>query len=243
MKDKIYTIPVTDAFRVDCECSFCVLEKALEEESLDYFLGGALMDPDCRVEMNEQGFCKLHFDALFDSKKNVLGLGLILTSLLDNYNQKFSKIIEDSKLRLGNESQKSIFHRKGSDNSANELKDFLLKTREDCTICNKLNNTIKRYISVFFHMWRTELEFRKLFESKKGFCTKHFQMLVEEIDANLKGKDKREFLLILFEQQINNLTRLQAEVEWFTEKFDYKNNDAPWENSKDAVQRCIEKLR
>ena len=31
MKEKIYTIPVTDAFREDCECPLCTLEKKLEE--------------------------------------------------------------------------------------------------------------------------------------------------------------------------------------------------------------------
>ena len=243
MKDKIYTIPVTDAFRVDCECSFCELERKLEEESVDLFLGGALMEPDFRVEMNEHGFCKLHLDALFDSKKNALGLGLILTSFLDHYNQRLSKVLEKVKSSLVEDGQKSIFSRKSNVNPTEELQAFLSKARSDCTICNKLNNTMKRYISVFFYMWKTEQDFRVIFEGKKGFCSKHFQLLIEEIDASLKGKEKRDFLTKLFEQQINNLSRLQSEVKWFTEKFDYKNNDEPWGNSRDAVQRCIEKLR
>ncbi|MCR5520278.1 MAG: DUF6062 family protein, partial [Lachnospiraceae bacterium] len=32
------------------------------------------------------------------------------------------------------------------------------------------------------------------------------------------------------------------DVEWFTDKFDYRNVDAPWKNSKDALVRGILKL-
>ena len=34
MKEKIYTIPLTDAFAEDSECPFCVLERKLEEEAV-----------------------------------------------------------------------------------------------------------------------------------------------------------------------------------------------------------------
>ena len=30
---------------------------------------------------------------------------------------------------------------------------------------------------------------------------------------------------------------------WFVEKYDYKNRDADWKNSKDAIQRGMQKLR
>ena len=40
-----------------------------------------------------------------------------------------------------------------------------------------------------------------------------------------------------------NYQRLQEEVTWFTDKFDYRNKDKPWGNSQDAVERAINKLR
>ena len=43
MKEKIYTIPVTDAFRQDCECPICVLEKDLEDKAVEFILGPSLM--------------------------------------------------------------------------------------------------------------------------------------------------------------------------------------------------------
>ena len=125
MKDRIYTIPVTDAFREDCECPFCVLEKKLEEENLDYFLGGALMEPDCRQEMNEHGFCKNHLDSLFESKKNVLGLSLILSSYMKEYSQKLSKVSKVSKTAFDNTKSKSFFSRGKDVSPTAEMKRFL----------------------------------------------------------------------------------------------------------------------
>jgi len=243
LKEKIYTIPVTDAFSEDSECPFCVLEFKLDAENIDYFLGGALMEPDCRVEMNAHGFCKSHLDKLFDSKKNVLGLGLILTSLFDAYNSRLSREIASVTASVSSNDKKSIFSRKNSIDDLSELINFLSLSRADCVICNKLEKTMDRYISVCLHMWKSEPDFKEVFDKKKGFCTKHFEQVIKGINGELKGKTRVEFLEVIFEMQLTNLRRLQEEVKWFTDKSDYRNNDKPWGNSKDAVQRCIEKLR
>jgi hypothetical protein len=38
------------------------------------------------------------------------------------------------------------------------------------------------------------------------------------------------------------MERIQKEVNWFTKKFDYRNNDAPWGDSRDALPRTIQKI-
>ena len=43
-------------------------------------------------------------------------------------------------------------------------------------------------------------------------------------------------------QELDNLRRVEGELEWFTLKFDYRNADKPWGNSHDAVERGINKL-
>ena len=40
-----------------------------------------------------------------------------------------------------------------------------------------------------------------------------------------------------------NLDRLQEDVDWLVEKFDYRYKDADWKNSKDANQRGMQKLK
>ena len=39
-----------------------------------------------------------------------------------------------------------------------------------------------------------------------------------------------------------NLIRVKEDVDWFTAKFDYRNANAPWKNSQDAVPRAMQKL-
>ena len=41
----------------------------------------------------------------------------------------------------------------------------------------------------------------------------------------------------------NNMDRMQEDVSWMVEKFDYLNKDADWKNSKDAIQRGMQKLK
>ena len=50
MKEKLYTIPVNDAFKEDCECPLCNIYKKLEQEALEYTLRpSTYMTDDCRL--------------------------------------------------------------------------------------------------------------------------------------------------------------------------------------------------
>ena len=40
---------------------------------------------------------------------------------------------------------------------------------------------------------------------------------------------------------VENFKRVRDDLEWFTDKFDYRNADADWKNSKDALIRAIQK--
>lgn len=246
MKDRIYTIPVTDAFNVDCECPLCNLEKKLEVETVDYLLGGSLMESDGRIETNEHGFCRYHSEVMFNSRKNALGLGLILSTHLDELNEKISLAYESEKnenpnnKKFGRVSWGSKKNENKSDES--ELLKVIDAQQNNCTVCRRLTNNMNRYIGVVLYLWRTEKTFKELFSQKKGFCMKHFKALLEGSEVHLKEKQRKEFVDLLVPMQIENLKRLQEEVTWFTEKFDYRNEGKSWGNSKDSVQRVIEKL-
>ena len=41
---------------------------------------------------------------------------------------------------------------------------------------------------------------------------------------------------------MENMKRVKEDLEWFRDKFDYRNQDAPWKNSRDAVPRTLMKL-
>ena len=47
----------------------------------------------------------------------------------------------------------------------------------------------------------------------------------------------------MFALMERNMERIQDDVNWLVEKFDYRNKDADWKNSRDAVQRGMQKLK
>ena len=54
MKEKIYTIPVNDAFDKDCECPLCAMYQELENNAVEYTMGPSYMEDDIRAEMNSR---------------------------------------------------------------------------------------------------------------------------------------------------------------------------------------------
>ena len=55
----------------------------------------------------------------------------------------------------------------------------------------------------------------------------------------LSGKRVNEFIDMINEVYLSNMKRVRDDLEWFTDKFDYRNADAPWKNSKDALPRTL----
>jgi len=122
-----------------------------------------------------------------------------------------------------------------------QLIDVLNTLENTCVICEKISYTMKRYMDVIYYLWQNEKEFKELMKNKKGFCLPHFKILLEGAKQHLSSNKQWEFLTDVLPTQMENMKRIQEEVNWFTKKFDYRNNDAPWGNSKDAVPRAIEK--
>ncbi len=252
MKEKIYTIPVSDAFAADCECPLCVLEKKLEDESIDYALGPSLMEPDKRQETNELGFCKTHFEAMYNKQANRLGLALMIDTFLQEKNTRIKKIYDSKAASLEKDSStglmKNISRKLSSKQSdteklVQELVSELDSIEKNCAICSKLEHTIDRYVDVIFYLYFKEPDFREKFHSKKGFCLKHLKLLLNSTKKYLNTSQTAIFTKNIMDMQLSNLDRIEKEVDWFTKKFDYRFNDAPWENSKDSVIRSIQKIR
>ncbi len=91
-------------------------------------------------------------------------------------------------------------------------------------------------------MWSHEDNFRKEFNESKGFCLPHMGQMLDMSSKELRGSKQQDFVKELIELQRKNLDRLEEEIKWFTLKFDYKNQDKPWGNSKDALPRLLQKL-
>ena len=96
MSEKIFTIPINEAFDGHDGCPMCRLRSALEENTLSCTLGAAMMEPDVRIKMNAAGFCREHLSAL-RSMKNKLALALILESHLADVSALFDAPISEKK--------------------------------------------------------------------------------------------------------------------------------------------------
>ena len=62
-------------------------------------------------------------------------------------------------------------------------------------------------------------------------------------DERLSEKELKQFYAMVLPLMERNMERLYEDVAWMVEKFDYQNKDADWKNSRDAIQRGMQKLK
>lgn len=224
MRYHIDTIPVWDAFKQDSECPLCDLYKNSEAGYLDSFLGASVMEPDVRIEVNRKGFCAKHFSMMLPMK-NRLGLALVTHTHLKEAMQADS---------ARPPKRGGLFSRRSAPEEP---------AGETCIVCDRLENTMNRYLYTVLHLFESDAEFRKVFLASKGLCMPHAQALVTMAGESLSAAKAEAFCTQLDALQKQNLARVEQELFWFTQKFDYRNADKPWGNSKDAPERAIIKLR
>ena len=229
MKEQLYTIPVNDAFNQPYECPLCKIYDNLEQESIDFMLGPSYMEDDIRMETNKTGFCTKHIKQLYD-RQNRLGIALMLHTHMKHTGEHIEKMAKSC-----NSSKKSLFGKK----EKSPLIDYIKEIENSCYICNRIENVFDRYIKTVIHCYTHDDDFKKKFNESKGFCTKHYGMLYEYAEKTLNSSALNNFISDLNDIYINNFKRVTDELEWFIDKFDYKNENEPWKNSKDAIQRSI----
>ena len=229
MKEQLYTIPVNDAFNEPCECPLCKIYDNLEQESIDFMLGPSYMEDDIRMETNKTGFCTKHIKQLYD-RQNRLGIALMLHTHMKHTGEHIEKMAKSC-----NSSKKNLFGKKDK----SPLIDFIKEIEYSCYICNRIETVFDRYIKTVIHCYTHDDDFKKKFNESKGFCTKHYGMLYEYAKKTLNSSALNNFISDLNDIYINNFKRVTDELEWFIDKFDYKNENEPWKNSKDAIQRSI----
>ena len=226
--EQIYTIPVNEAFEASaanksCGCALCSLYKKLEADELDLILGASMMEPDVRIKTNEQGFCRLHYDLMF-TRKNRLGMALTLESHLDD----LTKEIKDTGLGggMGNKPIKRI----GALEST-------------CYTCKRIEFNFKHMVETVVILWNDDPDFDAKLKAQPYICLPHYRMILECGQRRLGKKKQQEFAKICSQVVESYMAELKDDVSWFCKKFDYRYNEEPWYNSKDAVERAMKFLR
>lgn len=240
MKEELYTIPLNDAMNADDECPFCFIERNVEQDLLDFVLGSgsSYMESDMREQTDRTGFCRDHFKKMFDYG-NTLGNAWILKTHYARMIQELQGQIKSFQPGKSSLKNKLMKHPQRH----NPLSIWVAEKESSCYICKSYADTYDRYLDTFFFMYKKDPEFREKVRNSKGFCLHHFGDICEAADSRLHDKDKADFYGMLLPLMEQNLSRLGEDVSWMVEKFDYRNRDADWKNSKDAIQRGMQKLK
>ncbi len=237
MKEKLYTIPLNDAFNADDECPFCYVERSLEQNAIDFVLGpgDSYMESDIREATDNAGFCRHHLKMMYDYG-NSLGNGLILKT----HFKKISQNILDSFSKARPKKQ-GLFPQKNS-SCDNAVSAFIRESEKHCYVCEYYKDTYERYIDTFFHLFKNDPDFVKKLEGSKGFCIHHLGEVMQKASGALNIQKQKELFDILNRLCADNFSRIEEDISWFCDKFDYRYRDADWKNSKDAIPRTMQKI-
>ena len=231
--EQIYTIPVNEAFDFAKEktlgegseqtpvCPLCHLRETLNEGELERILGAAMMEPDVRIETNREGFCGTHFRAML-KRKNRLGLALILESHLDSVRDGVKKSPSD------------LLKGAGAGATA-----YLSKLNTSCYLCHRIDEHFDRMVDTVFYLYRTDDGFKRKVEAQHVFCLPHYARLLSEGKAKLPKKIFADFYKTVDGIERDYLDSLREDVSWFCKKFDYRYENEPWYNAKDAIERTV----
>lgn len=221
MEEKIYTIPVNEAFEQTDGCPFCRLYKKLEDDELDLILGASMMEPDVRIQTNKLGFCGRHNRRMFQMK-NRLGMGLMLESHL-------------ASIRKTVETKAAWFNRDAGSATARDI-DTLTQS---CYVCSRIEGKFSKMVDTAVLLWEREKEFRTKTEQQPYFCLPHYARFLRAAASSMSKKLYPDFLKAVNQVEMAYFDKLSGDVSWFCKKFDYRYDSEPWGDSKDAVERAI----
>ena len=226
MKIHIETAALWDAVRSGEECPLCHIQRHMERQYVEAYLGETAMQPDSRIEVNKKGFCARHSSQLYRGGAR-LPLALQLHTYMGENNKRLRGILS------------------GLSPKGNRLKQAADKIREmekGCVICGYMQAHHRRYLQTLLQLYAGEREFRRLLDEGQGCCLPHLADLLEAVQQHMSGKDAADFTARLADRQNAGMKRLEDELLWFTKKFDYMNRDEPWGTSRDSIPRTIRKL-
>ena len=129
MKEKLYTIPIQDAFSRDCECAVCEMYRKLEENAINYTVGpgASYMEEKIREQSDQQGFCQKHLQNLYDYP-NKLGIAMMLKTHMDQIIKDLEKA---SKASLPQPN--SMFKKR--EVPSHPVTNYIAKSQQECFVC------------------------------------------------------------------------------------------------------------
>jgi hypothetical protein len=225
--EQIYTIPINEAFEKCADerssCPFCEIYTNFEKNEIDLILGASMMEPDVRIKTNELGFCREHYGKMLRAGKK-LPIALLLESHLDEVADK---------VRVNR-----LIPTKSAKGSATSIS----KMSETCYVCDRLNTNFEKVLDNAVYMWLTDADFRRKVADQKCFCLPHYAAFLKAASHGMKSHEFRNFSSSLRNIEEKYLSAVRENISFFIKKFDYRYENEPWGDAKDAVERAISAL-
>ncbi len=223
MRDSILTIPISEILEPREGCPICRMRDMLEQRTVEYIMGAAMMEPDVRIETNRAGFCHTHFRQMM-KQKNRLSLALMLQTHLE-------------------EVDRQLFSRKKLFEPKNARKAKLSQINESCFVCEKVDWGMERLMKTFFEM-SSHSDIKQLLSEQEYICLPHFDLLQSLAPAYLQKYELDSFNKLISSLTENYIAVLYKDVSQYCSMYDYRNTgkDADWGNSRDSIERAVKFL-
>lgn len=223
MRDSILTIPISEILEPREGCPICRMRDMLEQRTVEYIMGAAMMEPDVRIETNRAGFCHTHFQQMM-KQKNRLSLALMLQTHLE-------------------EVDRQLFSRKKLFEPKNARKVKLSQINESCFVCEKVDWGMERLMRTFFEM-SSHSDIKQLLSEQEYICLPHFDLLQSLAPAYLQKYELDSFNKLISSLTENYIAVLYKDVSQYCSMYDYRNTgkDADWGNSRDSIERAVKFL-
>jgi hypothetical protein len=247
MKYHIDTIPIWDAAKLEGECLLCALERRTEPREAERYPGASVMAPDVRIRVNQRGFCRKHHAMLF-TMSNRLGHALMLESHMIENRERLEESWKSLE-KAGGQLAGAGFGDRLNGKAKAARESITAEARKiqqmagTCVMCDTISDNMLRYLHTFFHLYQSDGEFKRRFLEGKGLCIPHLGQLIEVAAEELGTRELGEFVQALARTEKQNLDRIQEDISWFIKKFDYRYEKEDWKNSRDAVERTVNKTR
>lgn len=232
IKYQLETIPVWDGITSNSECFLCDLIQQAQEDSLKFYLGASVMNPETRIKVNNIGFCPSHTAMLVQS-----GSPNAMAVLWESHFAQTRTELEKTFSELSNTHNPKKTIAKLSRTIESRVED----PQGSCLICKRMEDRLNRYCFTIAYLWGQEKSFREAFAKSNGFCLPHMTRILELSLEALDVKQQKEFAKAMSELQTKNLERVAHDLWYMTEHYKSKNLNKPWNGCEDAQKRAVYK--
>ena len=216
MAEQLYTIPINEAFEEYSGCPLCRLRRKLENQSLNYIMGAAMMEPDIRIVTNQTGFCKTHFHRML-SMGNRLSLALMLESHLQYLRENTPDPADKKPGRLGK------LKKYEGENPGPAME----TTAKSCYVCRRVEDFEKKYVSNVVYIYKKDPDFPDKLRKQPWFCLEHGGALLAAGQKELSEARYLELEKDILTLVQARLKTLKSDVTAFCRSFDHENAGKP----------------